>query len=149
MRWKLVVVVTAGLLIAADKADSNKAQDKLKGSWKLVSAELGGEKVDLTKDKDLPSKLTFDGDKFTAVYKGEKHEASYKLGSGKKANAIDIISSEGKDKGKVVIKAIYHLKGDTLKICVNRKKNTERPKELASKEGTQLAVLVFQRIKDE
>ena len=46
-----------------------------------------------------------------------------------------------------VIAASYSIDGDTLKLCVDEANIKERPKEMASKEGSQQVLAVFKRQK--
>ena len=147
MRIKLLVVVAAGLLVAADKGNAKKGKDDLKGTWKIDAAELEGKKVDLKENQDIPVKLVIDDKKITATVKNEDHSVAYTLDSSKAPKHMDIVPDEGPNQGKT-LKAIYELKGDTLTICVHPEDSTkERPKKLASKEGSGLVVVVFKRAK--
>src|SRR5262245_54750021 len=102
MRRYALLVVAAGLLIAADTAtdDVKKEKDKLKGTWNVVSLETGGEKgpEEFTKG----ATLTFEDEKATFKAGGENHLGTYKIDPGKKQKTIDIIPSDGPDKDKAM-----------------------------------------------
>jgi hypothetical protein len=64
MRRHALLVLTAGLLIAADNPKDDAAKDlaKLKGTWLLVSAQRDGKK--LPEEEVKKTKITFAGDTF-------------------------------------------------------------------------------------
>src|SRR5262245_22717960 len=138
MKRYIVMVLVAGLLLAADakKDDAKKDQEALQGSWRPVSSEQGG------KDQTEEAKehtLTFDKDTFT-VKKGDelRFKGTFKLDPTKKPKTIDMTVTEGRrddDKGKE-LHGIYELSKDGLKWCTCEPGGNERPKEFATKEGT-------------
>jgi RNA polymerase sigma factor (sigma-70 family) len=125
---------------AADKPKADK--DSLQGTWIPVSAEEDGKKIpeDVIKAKDF--EMVFAGDKVTLPVKGESKEFGYKLDPDKKPKQIDLALGEGK-----TAKGIYLLDGDTLKLCVQKDPDGERPAEFVSKEGTQHNLIVLKRKK--
>lgn len=130
----LMVCLGVGLLLAADEAKDDK--DKLKGTWKVESAERDGQPLERAK-QDV---ITFADDKITIKRPNSTEEATFKLDSAKKPQEITITPSEGKEK----MLGIYQLDGDTLKICISR---SERPTEFSAKAGSQQVLLVFKRQK--
>jgi uncharacterized protein (TIGR03067 family) len=140
---KLVLAVGIVFLLGADKADDAK---KLEGKWVVKSAERGGKPVDLDKEEHIPQSLTFKGDKVTMAGKGREHSGTCKLGLEDKLHTMDLTPDDADSKDRVM-KALYSLKDDTLTICVNEGKLDDRPKEIAAKEGSHCAVVVFTREK--
>jgi uncharacterized protein (TIGR03067 family) len=63
-----------------------------------------------------------------------------------KANpkTLDVVSV--KQKGKSLLRAIYELKGDSLKICF-AVGDAERPKEFKSAAGSRSGITVYKRVK--
>ena len=67
------------------------------------------------------------------------------MDASKTPHTFDAVIGDGEEKGKTV-HAIYEIKGDELKVC-HGKPDTDRPTELAAKEGSGLAVITLQRVK--
>jgi uncharacterized protein (TIGR03067 family) len=135
-----LLVAACSLLPAAAEAEEKKPmgdQEKIQGTWALVSGERGG--------KPLPDevvthvKLIFSGKKLTTKNKDRQTEAAFKLDPNKEPKEIDV-DMEGS-----VGKGIYQLDGDTLKIAHGEVGDT-RPKEFP-KAGSGLTVLVLKRDK--
>jgi uncharacterized protein (TIGR03067 family) len=59
---------------------------------------------------------------------------------------MDIKSTGGPLKGKTV-KIIYKLDGDTFTVCFDHDKPENRPTKFEAKDGTMLAVIVYERVK--
>jgi uncharacterized protein (TIGR03067 family) len=137
------VVLAAGLLVAADDAGARKDQELIQGGWTLDSAQRAGKPVDLATEQHIPQQFVFAGDKVTLKGNGRTQEGTFKLGADQAARSITLTPKEG-DRS---IMAAYQLEGDTLKLCVDEANLRERPKEVASKEGTRLVVAVFKRAK--
>jgi len=75
MRPRLLLLLAAGLLIAADapSEEAKKDQDKMKGTWKVASGERAG--MALADGDALKTLvLTINGDKYTAKV-GDENEA--------------------------------------------------------------------------
>ena len=108
MRARVLLVMAAGLLLAADKPkdDAKGDKDKFQGSWKVVSGEHDG--VTLPEEKTKELTVTFQDDKVT-IRVGDKTEPeqTFKLDPAKKPREIDVTPHA---------KGIYELKGDDLKI---------------------------------
>jgi RNA polymerase sigma-70 factor (ECF subfamily) len=123
---------------AAGKGADQKDEEKILGTWALVSAEAGGKKVPEEKVKE--ARLVFAaGGKWTGKFPKGDQEGTYKLDPARKPKEITFTGQEGKTQP-----GVYKLDGDTLTICINEEGN-ERPTEFASKEGTKLTLIVFKR----
>jgi uncharacterized protein (TIGR03067 family) len=128
--------------------DSAKAPDdkkKLQGTWEMVEAERGGQKVGEELGK---VKLSFQGDALVLTMGGEDKQATFKLDPTQKPKAIDVMPQDGSEKGKT-LRAIYSLDGDTLKLCLDDRGDQERPTEFTTKGGTSLMLLVLKRQADD
>ncbi len=152
MKWQILLVLAAAVLIAADapKKDdtSKKGQDKLDGTWTLTDVDMGTTGGKKPSAEDLKSTtLTFQGDKLTLTNRGKAQPATYKVDAGKKPAEIDISPTEGPEKGKTM-KGIYSLSGDTLKVAFSRDESA-RPTELTGKSesGKEVMVMIFTREK--
>ena len=121
-------------------ADDLKAME---GTWKVESAEAGGKKLDSEDLKEIEVKIT--GERYTVRIKDKLDAGTLKLDETKTPKAMDATDTEGDDVGKVV-KAIYELSGDTLKVCYTLD-GGERPTEMATKEGSPVLMFIYKREK--
>jgi uncharacterized protein (TIGR03067 family) len=152
-----LLVMAASLSIAADNSELlkpgkndakedavNKDRSKLQGTWTCQSAQRDGKPVPEGTVKQL--RLVLTKDKY-ATHKGEEllFESEYKIDPEKKPKEIDIIATEGENKGKPA-RGIYLLEEDTLKLCYTMP-GKERPKEFESKAGTGATFAVWKRSK--
>ncbi len=109
------------------------AKGSLDGTWTVVSAEKGGEKLPDELIKTV--KLTFKGKKLTFELLGEKKEGSFKIDSTKKPATIDLMMEDKTAPG------IYQLDGDTLKICA-AEPGEARPKDFKADAGNRMLVVL-------
>jgi uncharacterized protein (TIGR03067 family) len=72
-------------------------------------------------------------------------EFTLKLDAAKKPKEVDLVHTDGKEKGKTE-PAIYDLTADTLKFCVNEA-GKERPKDFVSTEKSTFSVMQLKRKK--
>ena len=121
-------------------ADDLKAME---GTWKVDSAEAGGKPVESEDLKAIVVKIT--GDRYEVRMKDTVDAGTLKLDEAQKPKTMDATDTEGLDAGKVV-KAIYELTGDTLRVCYTLD-GGERPTELATKEGSPVLLLTYKREK--
>ena len=135
----LIVIST---LAFSPAAKANDLKD-MEGTWKVESAEAGGQKVESEDLKAIVVKIT--GDRYEVKTKDKLDAGTLKLDETQKPKAMDATDTEGLDAGKVV-KAIYELSGDTLRVCYAME-GTERPTEMATKEGSPLLMLTYKREK--
>jgi uncharacterized protein (TIGR03067 family) len=110
----LVVAVVSVLvfgLAPAMRADDLKAME---GTWRVQSAEAGGKPIESDDLKNLV--VTITGDHYTVMTKDGPDAGTLKLDETQKPRAMDATRTEGFDAGKV-IKAIYTLADDTMRVC--------------------------------
>jgi uncharacterized protein (TIGR03067 family) len=133
------------LTLTARSGDEKDDLKKMEGEWALTSGELGGTKFPDEVAKTI--KLVLKGDTY-AVTAGDKVDrGTVKLDTSKSPKTIDITGTEGPNKGKT-FPAIYELTEDTLKVCYNLG-GSDRPSEFKSKEGTQIFLATYKRVKKE
>jgi len=130
------------LLVAAEEKGKKKADDTFKGTWKIANLTFGGAEQEDWKGY----KFTFKGDKCMAQRPDGDQTYTFKVDASKKPHEIDLIPEEGENKGKAS-KGIYMVKDGELKVCIPISPDVDRPKEFASKEGEQIALIVFKREK--
>jgi uncharacterized protein (TIGR03067 family) len=122
-----------------DDGEAKQALAKLQGTWKVVSSVQEGEEV--------PTK---DDVKWTYIVKGEeliagdnpKEVVKFKLLPGQIPAAVDLTEA----KTNQVSLGIYHLDGDTLKLCFNQP-GEKRPTAFASPKGSGTILFVMKREK--
>jgi uncharacterized protein (TIGR03067 family) len=118
------------------------ADDKkvIEGTWVIVEAELGGQKLPDEGIKGTRLILTADR------YEYQNDMGDYKLYPAGAIKAMDIVGREGPNKGKSLL-AIYELEGDQLKICYDLTGKT-RPTKFKTAAGTRQFLVTYQRAKD-
>jgi uncharacterized protein (TIGR03067 family) len=135
---KLLAVGAVLCLVAlpSPAADDTGDKDKLKGSWEMTVFEIGGQKLPIPEGKGML--LVFDGDKFTKKEPGKKDETgTFKIDEKKKLREIDLTVPKegGKDGETMVMKGLYEIDGDTLRLSFGMKPDGPRPTALDSKGG--------------
>src|SRR5579872_5319054 len=136
MKWRVLMLVAAGVLLAADAKEdaAKKDRDRLQGTWKVESATKGGKQAPGERIKEM--RLVVEGDKMT-VKEGTRDEAAtFTLAPDQKPPALDIKPDRP---GEKTVRGIYRLEGDTLTMCWSRE--GDRPTEFASKEGADAILL--------
>src|ERR1022692_2154570 len=112
LRWSSAFI----LLLAASAWCQDAATDQkaLQGKWSLTSGEIAGQPFPEAQLKSISLVIT--GDKY-AVKVGDKTDlGTVKLDPAKKPRAMDILGTEGPNKGKTLL-AIYEINGETLRLC--------------------------------
>jgi len=137
----LTFLLLAGPVAPVEEA-VRKNPESLEGTWAITSAIHDGRKSAPEKIKSV--RLTFAGDKLT-VHGDKGMESVFKLDAAKKPCQIDVTPGDGPDKG-TVLKGIYELKGDELRICIG-KSGKDRPTEFASKEKSGIILIELKREK--
>ena len=144
MNRSLVLAVLLAIALwssaPATRADDLKA---LEGKWKVETAEAQGKPAEAPELRELI--VTITGDRYEILVNGETDRGSLKLDEMQKPKFMDATDTEGENVGKV-IKAIYEVTGDTLRVCYAMK-GDERPTEFATKEGTSLLLITYRREK--
>jgi uncharacterized protein (TIGR03067 family) len=140
MRTHALLIVAAGLLIAADAKDDLKKMD---GTWTMVSGEENGEK--LPEKNVKTAKLVIKGDMHTVQIGDVTIKGTHKLDPSKKPAAIDAMDTEGPFKGKTTL-GIYEIADDTFKVCFAGP-GKDRPKEFTTKGGAAVLYHVWKKEK--
>jgi uncharacterized protein (TIGR03067 family) len=148
MRRYLFLVLTAGMLIAADSDAVKKEKAKLKGTWSVVSLEEEGKKQPFP--EGVKMSMVFDDDKLAMQFafgdKKDTKEATYAIDPAKSPGHLDITLSDGPEKGKTV-RGIYVIDKDGFKICWAQKPDNDRPKDFTTKEGSKSVLITLKRVK--
>jgi len=134
----LIVVASAFAEVRTDSKIPTD-EERLQGTWKMVSIESNGE----LEKNDVGKTLTFHKDKL--LLHGLDTACTLKLNPDKNPKEFDLIY-EGTVFGTVVVKGIYKLDGNTLTACYpNSEHNQERPKAFSGAKGRKQALLKAKR----
>jgi RNA polymerase sigma-70 factor (ECF subfamily) len=132
-------LVLANKPAVVGKKEAPKDEEKILGTWALVSGEEGGEKA--PEEAINKWKLIFAADGKLTSKRGEKgQELTYTLDPAKKPKEFSCTN----DKGQTML-GIYKLDGDTLTVCYDR--GGDRPTEFASEKDTRVVLEVLKREK--
>ena len=112
------------------------------GVWKVTQLVFNGSEIDDAKG----SKFTFKGPKLTRETPDGQETYSFKLDPTKKPGEVDFVPDQGDNKGKTLKGIYWHEKGE-LKLCLSLNPEAKRPKEFASKDGEELALVVLKQDK--
>jgi uncharacterized protein (TIGR03067 family) len=140
------LVLASVLLIAADAKDDavKEAKAKLKGTWDVLSLEHGGRKERATEDGKVQMVISDDRLVMQVFVKSDedvKTELTFTIDPTQKPPHIDVVATEGPDKGKKGL-GIYSLDKDELKLCIGEP-GEPRPKEFVSKEGEKTVLVTL------
>jgi uncharacterized protein (TIGR03067 family) len=141
MLASLATFLALGFLVAAPAPPDNDL-DKIQGTWKLESVQVGPHTlVEPYKDWTFNIK----GDKLT-IKVGDRVRSEYtiKIDPDKKPKTIDLTRKVGDQ--TLTELGIYELDGDTWKMC-NDEGGEMRPSEYGTKEGTRLELIMMKRVK--
>jgi uncharacterized protein (TIGR03067 family) len=132
----------ACLLATALAQDAKKDMDALQGAWKVV--DYKGPEEAFAKEFKSKGKIVFEGDKMTILIGDVKFgEATYRLDGAKKPKHIDVITTDGCGKDKIVL-GIYALDGDKLTMFSHDDEKL-RPKDFAYKSGEAGGLVTLKR----
>jgi uncharacterized protein (TIGR03067 family) len=134
----LLTLATVGYLLGAAGAqdDAPSDQEKMLGTWKVVSAEDSGRPA----PDEILSKLQswiVTKDKITYQFGDMKTEWSYKLDSTRQPKWIDLTE------GKLTSLGIYELEGDNWKVCIPEGRPGERSTAFESKPDSANDLLII------
>src|SRR4051812_24815847 len=134
----LAAILTASVVQAEGKKPAAKDEDRILGTWEMVSGEKGGEPAPDKLVKTL--RLTFKTEgKLHVQAKDEDKDGTWKIDATKKPRQIEIMAEDK------TLEGIYELDGDNLKLCVSE--GGSRPSEFKSPEGSKTMLLVLKRQK--
>ncbi len=144
MRRSAFLVLMTGLMMAADAPNPKGGEDRLQGTWYIVSVNRpndkgGRESLDF---KDNRFTLNFDRGTVTSIGEGKLlWQGTYRLDPGVNPGAIDITRRSGPFK-----QGIYQQNGDNLTLCLDAPANP-RPTKLTAPKDSQAEVMIFKRLK--
>ncbi|MDB6057139.1 MAG: hypothetical protein JWO95_983 [Verrucomicrobiales bacterium] len=133
-----LAVVT--LLTACSRTNPNDIE-RLKGTWKPVTAELGGKQLPATVLNSISLKL--DSNRYEVIADGSPDRGDYSLDAATDPKGMTITGTEGPNKGKS-FPCIYEIQGDTLRICYDLS-GAKRPAEFKSAPQTKIFLVTYGR----
>jgi uncharacterized protein (TIGR03067 family) len=142
---KLFLAVALVALFASyshSGGDKDKYQS-IEGTWLPTAAEFAGEKFPDELRKTM--KLVVNGETYTVTVGKSIDKGTLKLDLATKPKAMDIIGTEGPNKGKTFL-AIYERSGERLRICYDLD-GKNRPTEFKTKAGTKTFLVTYEREK--
>jgi uncharacterized protein (TIGR03067 family) len=119
---------------------------RLQGNWVCASGKVDGKEI----GADMVAKLRLElGKEKYTTRRGESvlFEGTYKVDATKSPKQIDIVATEGEQKGQIA-HGIYRIDGDKHEICYTMP-GKERPKEFASEPGSGAFLIVWKRAKSD
>jgi len=148
MIGKLILLLGVGCLVCMPLRAHNTEDDNkmIEGTWMLVAAEIGGQKLPDERLKDAEAgsaagKLILNDGRYTY----QNDQGTYKISPTENPKAMDITGTEGPNHGKTFF-AIYELAGDSLKICYDLG-GKARPNEFTTRAGTHQFLAIYKRAK--
>jgi uncharacterized protein (TIGR03067 family) len=144
MPRNLFDAIALALLFSSAAWGGDAKNDTLQGTWLPAVAELRGKPFPDEVRKTM--KLVIKGDKYLVTVGKEIDRGTLKLMPSATPKAMDITSTEGPNKGKMIL-AIYERKGDTLRICYDLS-GKKRPTKFKTEEGGQLFLVEYKRQKE-
>lgn len=147
MRMPMLLPLVFAVTLAADhaakdgrlEAAASNDQEKLQGTWIVISAEKDG-KVD---EQRKGAKVLYRGDTFTRIMPMGNANGTFKLDPSSNLKSMNITYLEGREKGQTWA-GIYSLEGDTLKLCYAAV-GKPRPSEFTCKEGSGQVLILLKR----
>jgi uncharacterized protein (TIGR03067 family) len=129
-------------------ADGSSAS--LSGAWLAFTEEASGKRV--AKEEMLKKKksLKVDGERFTLSTTGYKITGTARPADAEGANAVDFVGRyvEGGNGKSVLLRAIYEVRNDTLRLCYSYNDATQhnkRPSEFETDEGRPGMCVTFRK----
>lgn len=134
----LTIALVLPFLTAFSATPVIEDKSTIEGTWVIVEAELGGQKLEAIKGTKLV--LT------AGRYQYQTDKGEYKLYPAEAIKAMDIVGIEGPNQGKTLL-AIYELNGDQLTICYDLT-GKARPKEFKAEAGRRQFLVTYRREKN-
>jgi uncharacterized protein (TIGR03067 family) len=143
--YQTAIVVIAGLLAAVAGGQEKGAteMERLAGKWECVAGANDGKPLGENTIKQLRLTLTKEGGYKTELGEQVLFDSTCKLDTAKQPPQIDMIGTEGANKGKTA-QGIYRLEGDRLTICYTMPGH-ERPTQFESQPGSGATLVTWRR----
>ena len=136
----VLISLVGATALGQDAATEQKA---MQGKWALTSGEIAGQKFPEAQLKTIT--LVVVGDKYTVKVGDVADRGSLKFDPSMKPKAMDIVGTEGPNKGKTLL-AIYEISGDTMRVCYDLT-GKARPTEFKTSKEAPHFLATYQRAK--
>ncbi len=137
-----VIAFAAGALLLAGGGDEalKKERARLKGTWtvKMLETPKGPQ------DGFAGATLVIGEDSMELQKDGETKKAHFKLNPSAKPKEIDLTPENDANK---IMRGIYEVKKDTLRICIGVGDNSDRPNAFTATQGGTHILLTLERAK--
>lgn len=144
MQLHALTVLSLVFWMGADTAKDAAVKTDLEnfqGTWTVVSMEMDGKP--LAEDKRQKIKLSIKGENFTFDNGDGAEPGLYKIDPTKNPKELNIVITEGSDKGKVYL-VIYKFEGGKMIQCMELS-NKDRPRQFTGRASSGCALEVWQR----
>ena len=141
----LLLFVATGLMLRAEPPSPDRTKEdvaRLQGVWAIVSVEIEGKPLAMESLKD--SRLTIQGKQYSFKLNQTNLEFTFKLNVSQAPRAIDLIVTEGAQKGKVY-QGIYKFEKDRYVICRGTTPERSRPTEFVTRPKSGHMMVVWKR----
>ncbi len=136
----VVCFALSAMIVAAGGAGKTP---KVEGTWTATSGSFGGKKVPDEFIAKSMTYITFKEGKYTAGARGKEQDSgTYTIDDKKKPAHIDLMITEGKNKGKTQL-ALLKIDGDVMTFATYGPDSKDRPKDFEG--GDDIAVLALKR----
>ncbi|HEV3260314.1 MAG TPA: TIGR03067 domain-containing protein [Gemmataceae bacterium] len=147
MKWSPLVLLAAGVLLAADAGTddaSKKDLEKLQGDWAAVEYTVDGQKLP---DDDAQALFrTVKGNEYAVSHFDRVvGKGTFTIDATKDPKTVDFLPATAKDKSQALL-GIYKVAGGRVTYCYAAA-GKERPKEFASKAESMHTLVVWEREK--
>ena len=141
-----LALVAALMSLAFDAKDDAVKEDlkKLEGTWIVVAREERGVESPKEVLDKIEMRFTFTGTKVTLKISKQiekSEDGPFTIDSTKKPKQIDMKT------GKIEVRGIFSLEGDTLKLCLVMDKDAKRPTDFTTAKDNGHGLLVLKREK--
>jgi len=136
------IICLTVVVLAADAPDAGKRDlARLQGNWVMAALEVDGK---LVPENKLGTTLVIKGNKYTTRVKDKEFSTTIRLDPSKNPPAIDMVFTEGDNKDKI-LKGIYRIDGDTLKVCRGLSAGKDRPTQFGTWPNTGIFMVTWKR----
>jgi len=134
------LALVAALVLSAATARAESDTQRMQGAWRVTSDKQSGEETRQAVD-DV---FTFSGNECVIKTKaGNEIKGQFQLDEKQKPRQVDVtIEIEGQ---KMVMQAVYEIKGDKLVCCLARP-GDGRPGDLKTKKGDHRRLITLERV---
>jgi uncharacterized protein (TIGR03067 family) len=135
-------------LLAADWPREDglaRDMDKLQGTWTIRVVETSGKIVEGDRSPNAPGELMLNGNHYTLKLGELTNTGTFRLDPERSPKTVDVIPSEGPDKGRT-FPGIYYIEAGIMRSCFNVG-GGKRPTSFTTKDQPGWVVVEQRRIR--